>query len=120
MIEAKVIRILDEYTVVINKGSSDGLTAGMRFLIYEIDPEELIDPDTKENLGKLEIVKGIGKILHIQDKIATLQSDKFTTSQRIRKPIQSLKTFMGEVESFDTDMEPFKDIKNGDLVKRIN
>ena len=120
MNDAKVIRILDEYTVVINKGADDGITLGMRFLIYEIDPVDLTDPDTKENLGKLEIVKGLGKIIHIQNKIATLQSDKYITTRKIRKPVQSFRHFFDEIESYDEDREMLKDVKIGDLTKRVN
>ena len=59
-ISIKVVKLLDEYKIVINKGANDGIKVGQVFLVYKED-EELFDPDTNESLGRLEIVKGKGK-----------------------------------------------------------
>jgi len=69
-----VAKILDDYTIVINKGRNQGVKEGQRYLIYEIG-EEIMDPITKNPLGKLEIVKGTGKVAHLQENIATISSD---------------------------------------------
>ncbi len=70
-----VAKVVDRYTVILNKGARDGIRTGQRFLIYAFGDEDIIDPETKENLGRVEIVKGTGKVTHVQDKLATVASD---------------------------------------------
>jgi hypothetical protein len=120
MKQGKVIKIVDEFTVVINKGIEDSVKQGDICLIYSLG-EELFDPDTNESLGLLEIVKGQGKVIHVQDKIATVQSIEFKKTRIVRKPtINSWNQFLNqEEESFDSTMLPFKDVNLNDLVKKI-
>ncbi|MBN2686222.1 MAG: hypothetical protein JXR40_13155 [Pontiellaceae bacterium] len=73
--QLKVIKVVDDTTIVINAGSEDGITANQKFTLYCLDTEDLIDPDTNENLGRLEIVKGVVAPTHIQMKVSTLKSD---------------------------------------------
>jgi hypothetical protein len=64
----------DNQTVIINQGSVDGVAIGQRFLIFSIG-QEIKDPDSGESLGNLEVVKGTGKVMHVQQRIATISSD---------------------------------------------
>ncbi|MEJ2499421.1 MAG: hypothetical protein P8Y46_08965, partial [Sulfurovaceae bacterium] len=73
----KVIKVIDETTIVINAGKKEGITESSEFLIFELG-EELFDPETAEELGCLEIVKGTGEPIHIQDKITTIESNVFS------------------------------------------
>lgn len=91
-----VVKVIDPYTVVINKGEDDGIKFNHRFLIYSLDNEPIIDPITKENLGSLEIVKGTAKVKHIQSHLTTLVSDEY--SKPTRKIIKKRNPFLG---SFD-------------------
>lgn len=70
---ATVVRVLDARTVVINKGSHDGVKLGDRFLVYSIDPHVMRDPNTGQELGHLEIVKGNARAIHVQDRMTTLR-----------------------------------------------
>lgn len=80
--EAKIASVVDQYRVVINAGRIDDVKVGQRFLIYKIG-DEVIDPDTDESLGRLEVVKGIGEVIHVQDRMATLQTtDKHEIQRR--------------------------------------
>lgn len=83
-----VAKIIDDYTIVINKGRNQGVKEGQRFLIYELG-EEIIDPTSKNTLGKLEIVKGTGKVAHLQENIATISSDMKAPPLRTIKRIKS-------------------------------
>jgi len=76
LIEGKVAKILDKYSLVINRGREHGVTEDMRFVIYQ-EGETIIDPDGGKTLGKLEIVKGKVKIDNVQEKISTAKSDIF-------------------------------------------
>jgi len=72
-IEGKVAKIIDEYTVVINKGSDNGVEENMRFIIYE-KGKEIIDPDSKESLGYFEYVKGKVKVDVVNEKYSIAKS----------------------------------------------
>lgn len=124
-----VAKIIDDYTIVINKGSKNGVKEGQRFLIYEIG-EEIFDPVTKESLGKLEIVKGTGKVAHLQENMATISSDMkappLRNIKRVRGSSQS--SFWGLRSMFEPDeieeqlpseKIAFDNPKVGDLVKLI-
>lgn len=124
-----VAKVLSPTQLVISKGSSSGLKDGMRFLIYKLSDEDIIDPQTKENLGKLEIVKGTGRIIHLQEKMATIESDKFSIS-RPRKIIKTSATnrfgliFEPHQTIEEIDPEPstlikFDSPEVGDLAKQI-
>jgi hypothetical protein len=78
---ALVAEVVDQYTVVINRGSKHAVREGQRFLIYSVGGE-VNDPETKAPLGRLEIVKGKGKVLHVQENMATLRSDSFGPPER--------------------------------------
>jgi hypothetical protein len=77
--QVEVIEIIDEYKVIINIDNED-VRKNDRFIIFE-KQEELFDPDTKENLGfleipKLEIPKLEMVVCDIQDKTAILENSK--------------------------------------------
>lgn len=83
----KVIKVVDEYQIVINRGSENGVTLGTRFLIFG-GGEELTDPDTGENLGMLELVRGKARVVHVQGKICTLDSDEYSISPGKKRVIK--------------------------------
>lgn len=122
IINGKVIKIIDSKTIIINKGSNDGVIKGDRFLIYNIG-EEIIDPDTKESLGKLEIVCGEGKATHVQEKISTLKSsiiEQTSTSKKIiRNGMSNLFGSTEEIENPIYTTIDFIDAKEGSLIKKI-
>ena len=122
-----VIHIKDEFNLVINAGKNYEIKKGQRFLVYSLG-EELFDPETKESLGRFEDVKGTGKVIHVQDKMATLQSDmKEAATRRVvtTKPPVLLSTSVWLTNSTETeeyvppDSKPFEDPELGDYVKKI-
>lgn len=120
---AKVAKVQDETNVVINRGSNHGVKKGQRFMIYRVTDEMLQDPDTGEELGKLEIALGTGKVIYVQDKWATIESDQPLPPQSriVKRPIGSF-AFMGNeeiTESFSEGKLPFNDPERGDYAKPI-
>lgn len=87
--EAKIVKIVDEYKVAINIGSKDGVEKNNIFMIFQ-KGDELFDPDTKESLGILEIPKLKMKVFNIQDKLTLLESaeTKIITDRKIKKTIK--------------------------------
>lgn len=55
-IRGRIIRIVDEHTVLVNLGSKDGVSSGGIFRTVG-KSEAIIDPVTDEKLGSVEIVK---------------------------------------------------------------
>lgn len=67
-----IAAILNEYEVVINAGSNEGLSAGDKIEIFEIN-DDIIDASTKENLGPLVFVKDTLEIVFVDEKYAICQ-----------------------------------------------
>lgn len=55
-IQGKVIRIIGPKSLIVDVGENDGVSIGMRFVVFD-EGDEIRDPDTGESLGKLEFVK---------------------------------------------------------------
>lgn len=122
ILTGKVIKVIDEYKLVINRGSNDGVTMGDRYLIYRLG-EQMIDPDTHEDLGTLEIVCGEGKPEHIQERFTTV----VTSMQSIKKSKTVVKhgglsAFYGTTEeTYDPEVTiiPFENVDTDCLFKQI-
>lgn len=64
MIIIKIIRILDEYRVIVNCGSDDGADIGDYLVIKDRNETIINDPDTREILGAIRLEKA--KIIIVQ------------------------------------------------------
>lgn len=106
-----IAKKIDNYQIVINKGNKDDINSNMRFLVYE-EGEKIIDPNTNESLGNLEIPKGFFKVQHIQEKMTTLISEL----KKDKRIIPSFDVF-GER---DLEKDLLDSIKIGDKVKIVN
>ena len=69
-LEGKVAKILGRGEVVINKGRTDGVKAGMLFEIFAPEGEAVWDPDTGEPLGTVEDVKSKAEITEVKERLA--------------------------------------------------
>lgn len=122
---ASVAEVFDNgYKIVINRGSEHGIRKSQRFQIYVLSDEEIIDPVSREPLGHLEIVKGIGKVVNIQPKMATLESieQRVTTERKIVKKLNPIYSIIGDEEETiipKTRLLPFDDPEVGDKVRPI-
>ena len=112
--------------VVINRGLRQGLKQGDRFLVFGIGPR-IVDPDTGEDLGELELVRGQGKIVHLQNDIATIRSIGRRRTRPAKRIIReadphSLFDWNRKVieEELSPEVEiPFEGVRLGDLAKPI-
>jgi hypothetical protein len=123
-----VVKIIDPYTLAINLGFPDGIKAGDRFQIYSIGDEDILDPETRQNLGKLETIKGTGKVTHVQEKMSTLSSDmKHPPKKIIHKPSNPfqnnfLPNVFGNIykeEVLPQENIPFDELVVGDFARKI-
>lgn len=130
----KVTKVLNDCKVVINRGSNDGIKKGQKFLIYTLSDEEIIDIDTRASLGFLEIVKGIGRVTHVQEEIATLESDeRISNEKKTIRTTSNKSNLYGLAAAFPSsgptveeeiiveppEIKPFEDPQVGDKVKPI-
>jgi hypothetical protein len=115
-----VASVLSNDRVVINKGSEDGIRIGRRYLIYELTDEEIIDPVNKESLGYLEVPKGTGTIVSVQDHMSILESDE----ERRPVPTPSFPKVQDIAEALTpvqrAAIAPFRNPLVGDSVKRLS
>ncbi len=120
---ATVVKIIDENKVVINRGSTDGIKTGQRFLIYKLEDDPIKDPETGEDLGYLEVIRGTGKIIHVQGRLSTIESDKTEQPEkRIIKRRNPAWDPFGSQEEIITPSShtiPFEEAKKGDKAKPI-
>lgn len=126
MKDIRVATILDECRIVINAGIVDGIENGTRIVLYEIG-KDITDPITKENLGKLEIVKGSGIVTHVQERIATVESnmkkDGTRTIRRKDPYSAALTSFLSVMQPYEVIEElsketmPFENPMPGDYVR---
>lgn len=74
-IKGKVADVVDEYKVVTNIGSDDGVKRSHRYVIYtESDPIE--DPDTGEELGKIEYELAEVRPIEIDENKSIMKTDE--------------------------------------------
>jgi hypothetical protein len=85
---SKIVHINDKFNVVIGKGSESGLKIGAKFLIVRLG-DSILDPDTNEIIEQLEIVKGKAHVTHLQDKLATLSSYEYDTTEETKEIIKT-------------------------------
>jgi hypothetical protein len=121
---AKVVHVVDAqylpFEVIINRGARHGLKVGDRFLVFGIGPE-ISDPDTGENLGRIELVRGRGEVIHVQDKLATLRSIEQSRGRRGKRITRQYTSFIGPTveEEIPPEQLPFEGISLGDIARRI-
>jgi hypothetical protein len=121
---ATVAKVIDHYKLVMNKGEQNGIREGQRMMVYHISNEEIKDPHTGESLGFLELVRGTGRVIFVQDKISIIETDQKKT---YRKRVENNSPFgIAGIKSLTTseiiesdELKPFDNPEIGDLVKPI-
>ena len=59
----------------VNRGNVSGMKQGETFIVYE-PGEDLIDPQTGENLGSAEMEVGVAKVVRVNPKVTILELTK--------------------------------------------
>lgn len=122
IIIGKVINVINEYRIVINKGKVDGVKMSNRFLIYKLG-NEMFDPDTNESLGTLELVCGEGKPEHIQEHMTTLHTSKIQIKEATktikRRGYGLIGTEIEEINEPEENEVPFESVDTDCIVRQI-
>ena len=111
---ARVIEVLDTFTLVIDRGKNTGLELGEVFEVYCLNEES----DGSED-SPLELIKGIGEVIAVYKKTATLRSitPAFIVECRTAIPGYLGGPFPEVVGDDSGRIGPFEDPKAGDLVR---
>ncbi len=115
---AKVIQILDDGRLVINRGIEHSIREKQNFLVYALG-EEIFDPQTKESLGILEITKGRGEVESVQEKMSIIASTIKKYDEEIIQDYGMLSSFSGKKIVKRSYIKPFDGVNIGDFVKPI-
>lgn len=124
----KVVAINTPYQIVLNAGKEDGLQIGDKFIIFGVG-EMIKDPDSGEDLERLEIPRGKGKVIYLQNKICTIESIEVSeTPTTIKKTNRISSAFAAsllygypdtEESQIKREKMPFNDIQIGDYAKKV-
>lgn len=74
-----VAHIINNRRVIVNAGANVGIKKGMHCTIYE-EGEEIFDPATQESLGPFENIKGLARVVQVDEKKSIVESYKFKQS----------------------------------------
>ena len=80
-IRGKVAQVLSSRDFALNVGSANGVTVGMDFDV--IDQAEIMDPDTEELLGHIELSKARVRVTDVQEKLAVATTYRETWTQKL-------------------------------------
>ena len=124
-LKGKVVKKVDEYSIVVNLGETDGVKEEMEFVIY-VEGDEIEDPDTDEKLGVMEYPKARVKPAHIMEKMSVMESnetelksysalDIFNTNPRQKEEKKEL-----PVDDVPDQSKRDEPVQVGDLVKQYD
>lgn len=72
--QLRVVQILSGSQLALNAGANEGIEINDEFIIYGLGSKDIYDPETNENLGKLEIYRGTGRAIYVQDTMCILEA----------------------------------------------
>lgn len=79
MIQTKVARVVSPTELILAAGSEEGVEEGMEFVVYSLS-DAVTDPDTGEDLGRIEIVKARVIAAHVQERMTVARTKSRTVS----------------------------------------
>jgi hypothetical protein len=110
-VEGKVAKILGNSEIVLNRGSADGVRAGMIFEVFAPDGEEVWDPDTGETLGTVEDVKAQAEVTEVKERLAVARLQQSAQSPLgavdIGEMQQNLQRMFGQMFGDDVRVQGF-------------
>jgi len=131
MIVGAVARILSDKEVILSVGSDDGVKQDMEFVIFS-EGDHITDPETEEDLGAIETIKGRVTVYHVQQKMSRAKTRTYQVTVPSPYQLKSA-TLFGDIvahtetrrsvlEVDEQDIAPIKDelvVKVGDRVRSI-
>jgi hypothetical protein len=103
MIRAKVAKIIDARTLVLNKGLSDGVEVGMRFAVLNRNGAEIKDPVTGEVLDSVDVEKTV------KERVAVARTYRKYGGRDGLSVLGSFAARPAKVETLKTDEATYKE-----------
>jgi hypothetical protein len=75
-IVGSVARILTSHELVINRGSDHGVIEGMLFAVYDTTSEDVVDPETKDPIGRIFRSKVVVKVRSVSRRFSMAETFK--------------------------------------------
>lgn len=118
--EAKVIKIISDSKIVLNVGSNSGVEVGRIFKVMEKQGEEVLDPDTGESYGTLDILKATVRVTNVYPKMCVCTNTESVTSigLTLRELTKSLNVNLNQV-SGGFDEHNISPIQIGDIAYSV-
>jgi hypothetical protein len=69
-IRGRVAQILNRRELVLNVGSQQGVTKGMKFAVLNARGTKIVDPDTGEDLGSVDVPKVVVEVSNVESHLA--------------------------------------------------
>lgn len=86
--QIKIAKIISTTELVINAGSKQNINVGDKFqIIDKVGSEPVMDPDTGENLGTLDIIKGMVEVTTVYPNMSIVQSER-TINPLLQAPME--------------------------------
>ena len=123
-IKAKVAQVLNSREMVINKGANAGVTQGMQFSVLNSKGQRVIDPETKVELGSLNLEKARVKVTKVYENMSIcstfrIRGGGFSSGFYGNVATDLFKLGKPVVETFETDAEIIKEIDTTNLAVQI-
>lgn len=124
---ASVVRIIDEYTLLIDAGFKKGVSTGMKFVVYT--EGENIEGLNGEALGNIEYPKAEVEVTHVQENLSIAKSSEmvsvYNPAQQIAEALESFSYSERKQLPVDDDsiqkLTPVDmKVKVGDKVRQIS
>jgi hypothetical protein len=122
MAEMKIVKIIDDNQVVVNGGKNQNIKRGDVLEIYK-SGGSISDPETGEDLGTLDYVKAIIKVVTPYEKMSLCESAETKLGLTMAT---ALSNFNGMTVPLQVDMKQIsgglddsdKTVRIGDLVRK--
>lgn len=105
--EMKIAKIISTKQIVVNAGSNDGLKVGDKLeIIDKFGDEPIVDPDTGESLGTLDLIKGTVIVSKVYPHMAIADSPKVSPLLQAMRPGLLSSPLYGSSYQEDLNVDP--------------
>ena len=101
-IRAKVAQILSTRALVLNAGSEQGVAEGMVFAVLNRKGDHIVDPDTKTDLGSLQLPKVRVRVAFVDQKFSMARTFRTIGSGGTISAFSIPSIFLGSGERTET------------------
>ena len=103
----KIAKIISTKQIVVNAGSNDGLEVGDNLeIIDKFGDEPIVDPDTGESLGTLDLIKGNVIVSKVYPHMAIADSPKVSPLLQAMRPGLLSSPLYGSSYQEDLNVDP--------------